>query len=61
MSQYDAAAAVILTTARRESDGFAQRRELRSSQIGVPIRFVDGAELARLFVTHLDDITTVTD
>lgn len=61
VSQYDAAAAVILTTARHESDGFAQRRELRSNQIGVPIRFVDGAELARLFVTHLDDITTVTD
>ena len=35
-------------------------RELRLSQIGVPIRFVYGAEFARLFVTRLDDITTVT-
>jgi predicted Mrr-cat superfamily restriction endonuclease len=60
VSQYNAAAAVILTTALREGDDFSQQREGRAAELGVPVRFVDGAELARLFIAHLGDLVTAT-
>jgi hypothetical protein len=58
VKQYGAAAAVILTTALRESDEFANERELRATRLGVPVRFVNGAELARLFIANLGDLLT---
>lgn len=59
--QYNAAAAVILTTALREGTDFSQQREQRAAELGVPVRFVDGAELTRLFIAHLGDLVTAAE
>jgi hypothetical protein len=58
VKQYGATAAVILTTALREDAAFANERELRATRLGVPIRFVNGAELSRLFIANLGDLVT---
>jgi hypothetical protein len=58
VGQYDAAAAVLVTTAARETDGIATAREALAEELGVPIHFVAGAELSRLFIAHLGELVT---
>lgn len=49
--------ALLLTTANGEGDDFAASREALAEQLACPVRFVDGATLAALFLAHLPDIT----
>jgi predicted Mrr-cat superfamily restriction endonuclease len=48
--------AILLTTADGEGEEFATSRDDLAERLGCPVRFVDGATLAALFLAHLPDI-----
>jgi hypothetical protein len=48
--------AILLTTADGEADEFAASRQGLAERLGCPVRFVDGATLAALFLANLPDI-----
>ena len=49
-------AAVILTTAERETPDFATAREELSEELGIPVSAVLGDQLARWFLAHLEAV-----
>jgi hypothetical protein len=53
---YSPSAAVILTTASREEESFAQERMKLGEELGIPVTSMLGRELARWFLAHLEDL-----